>query len=65
MMNQAKIFKINNNDTLLTDEELIELIKTGKIAKETEVITKDMKHYIRLKDSIYQFYFKEDENETI
>ena len=60
-----KIWKIKDKDLLLSDEELIEMIKQGKISKDTKVATKDMKHHVRLSDSIYQFYFKEDNHETV
>lgn len=64
-MKQNKVWKVKSLDITLSDEELIELIKQGKINKDASVSSKDMKIWVRLKDSIYQYYFKEDENETI
>lgn len=64
-MASNKIWKIRDKDFLLSDEELIELIKQGKISKDTDVATKDMKHHVKLRDSIYSFYFKEDLDETL
>ena len=64
-MNKNKVWKIRGLDTSFSDEELIDLIKQGKIKKEAFVSSKDMKIWISLKDSIYQFYFKEDIHETL
>lgn len=61
-----KIWKIKGREELLSDEELIHLIKKGKIDKNAAVATKDMKHHIKLCNSIYQFYFKKGvKDETI
>lgn len=64
-MGKSKLWKIRGQDVTLSDGELIELIKQGKIKKSTMVTTKDMKTWVCLGDSIYQYYFKEDENETL
>ena len=64
-MNKNKVWKIRGLDTSFSDEELIDLIKQGKIKKEAFVSSKDMKIWISLKDSIYQFYFEEDIHETL
>lgn len=64
-MSKNKIWKIRGLDASFSDEELIDLIKQGKIKKETFVSSKDMKIWISLKDSIYQFYFEEDTHETL
>lgn len=64
-MTNNKIWKIRDKDFLLSDEELISLIKQGKISKDVDVATKDMKHHVKLGNSIYSFYFKEDQDEVI
>lgn len=64
-MKQNKVWKVRGLDIALSDEELIGLIKQGKIDKDAFVSSKDMKVWVKLEDSIYQYYFKEDNNETI
>lgn len=62
----SKIWKIKGIDDLFSDEELIIMIKEGKISKNAAVATKDMKHHVKLGNSIYRFYFKETKkNETV
>ena len=64
-MSKNKIWKIRGLDNSFSDEELVELIRLGKIKKEAMVSSKDMKIWICLKDSIYQFYFEENAHETL
>jgi len=64
-MSKSKIWKIRGTSLLLSDEELISLIKLGKISKDALLATTDMKVWVALKDSIYQFYMEEKENETL
>ena len=60
----SKIWKIKNNKETYTDKELIDLIVNKKINGEDEIICNEMKDYIKIKDSIYQFYL-EEKNENI
>lgn len=61
-----KIWKIKDKEELYTDQELIEMIKNGSIDKDTLIATKDMRHHMKVSETIYQFYFKEgNKNEAI
>lgn len=60
-----KIWKIKGYQGTFTDEEIITLIKTGKIKADDCLSSKDIKVWIQIKDSIYQYYLKGDNNETI
>lgn len=64
-MKNSKIWKIKGFEGTFTDEQLISLIKRGEVKPDYELSTKDMKEWIMLKDSIYQYYMKEETNETI
>lgn len=59
-MNEAKIWKVKGKDRNLTDSELIEAIKSGEIKGDDAVSTRDMKIWVNIKDSVYQFYIKEE-----
>ena len=61
-----KIWKIKDKEELYTDQELIEMIKNGSIDKDTLIATRDMRHHMKVSETIYQFYFKEgNKNEAI
>lgn len=62
---EKKIWKVRNKNDKYTDEELVEAIKSGKISKDDYIATRDMKTYLQVKKSIYQFYLKEETNEII
>ena len=57
-----KIWKLSSSQEKYTDEQLIELIKSGKIGPDERIATREMKKWINVKDSIYQFYIKEGDN---
>ena len=57
-----KIWKLSSSQEKYTDEQLIELIKGGKIGPDERIATREMKKWIKVKDSIYQFYIKEGDN---
>ena len=59
-----KIWKTQNNVSY-TDEELIDAIKKGYVKGDTLIISNMLKDYIAIKDTIYQFYLKENSNETL
>ena len=59
-MNEAKIWKVKGKDRNLTDSELIEAIKSGEIKGDDAVSTRDMKIWVNIKDSVYQFYIMEE-----
>lgn len=49
----------------LSDEELINAIKLGEVTGDDFIKCDLLNDYIRVNDSIYQFYLKGNENETI
>lgn len=56
-----KIWKIKGYEGSFTDEEIIYLIKEGKLSGEDCLSSKDIKEYIMIKDSIYQYYLKKED----
>ena len=64
-MIKNKIWKIKGFEGTFTDEELIALIESGEVKADYSLTTREMKKWIKLKDSIYQFYLKEQEDENI
>ena len=59
-----KIWKIKDKEELLSDKELIDLLINKVLNGNDEIKCHEMKDYIKIKDSIYQFYL-EDKNENI
>ena len=59
-----KTWKVKNKNDY-TDEELIEAIKQGTINGNDLIISDMLKDYIKVSDSIYQFYLEGHNNETI
>lgn len=64
-MSKAKIWKIKGYEGIFTDEELITLIKQGQVKEDFKITTKDIKEWIKVKDSIYQFYLRGENNEIV
>ena len=60
-MKKNKIWKIKGFEGTFTDEEMIELIKSGEVKKDYAITTREMKKWIKVKQSIYQFYLKEEQ----
>ncbi|MBR5754591.1 MAG: hypothetical protein IKX97_02055 [Erysipelotrichaceae bacterium] len=63
--NSKKIWKIKGFEGVFTDEEIVELIKSGQIKGEYALSSRDMKKWVKVKDSIYQFYLEDKGNETV
>ena len=59
-----KIWHIKNSEELLTDKELVDLIIKKVLTGDNEIKCNEMKDYIKIKDSIYQFYL-EEKNENL
>ena len=59
-----KTWNVKNKDNY-SDEELIEAIKNGSIKGEDFIISDTLKDYIKVCDSIYQFYLEGKVDETI
>ena len=64
-MKKNKIWKIKGYEGTFTDEELIEMISYGKVKKDFAITTKEMKKWVKVGNSIYRFYLKEDGHEDI
>ncbi|MBQ2656959.1 MAG: hypothetical protein IJF87_00120 [Erysipelotrichaceae bacterium] len=58
-MTKNKIWKIKGFEGTFTDEDLITLIREGQVKDDYLLKSKDMKKYIALKDSIYQYYMED------
>ena len=59
-----KIWKIRGLEGKYTDEELITMIKNGELSGNDYISNSDMKTWMKIKDTIYQFYLG-GEDETI
>ncbi len=64
-MKKTKIWRVKGFEGTFTDEELIELIWSGELKPDYEITTKEMKKWVQLKDSIYQYYMEGREDETV
>lgn len=63
-MKKNKIWRVKGFEGTFSDEELIELIRSGELKGDYAITTREMKRWVRLKDSIYQYYL-EAKDETI
>ena len=59
-MANNKVWKIKGYEGSFTDLQIITLIKDGRLKGEDSLSSKDIKEYIKIKDSIYQYYLKGD-----
>ena len=59
-----KTWNVKNKDSY-SDEELIEAIKNGSVKGEDFIISDTLKDYIKVSDSIYQFYLEGKVDEAI
>lgn len=64
-MLKNKIWKIKGYEGVFTDDEIVALISSGEIKGEYSLTSRDMKKWVKVKDSIYQFYLEDDKNETV
>ena len=64
-MKKNKIWRIKGYQGQFSDEEIINLIKTGEIKPDFSLSTREMKKWVKLKESIYQYYLEDGKNETI
>ena len=60
-----KIWKVRGVKEKFSDEELVELITQGTLLPEDYVATNDMKVWVQIKDSIYQYYIGGKKDETL
>ena len=59
-----KTWNVKNKNSY-SDEELIEAIKQGSVNGDDLIKSDMLKNYIKVSDSIYQFYLEGHNNETI
>ena len=64
-MKKNKIWRIKGFEGTFSDEELIELIWSGELKPEYQITTREMKKWVKLKDSIYQYYMEGREDEAV
>ncbi len=64
-MMASKVWKIKGYEGVFTDEEIISLILSGKLNKDDCLYGKDIKQYVKIKDSIYQYYLGRGKDEVI
>ena len=53
-----KMWKIKNREERVSDETLVEMIKSGELSKDDYIKSNDMKEFIKIEDTIYQFYLR-------
>lgn len=64
-MRKNKVWKIKGFEGQFSDEEVVTLIKRGELKPDYSLSTKEMKKWVKLKDSIYQYYLEDEENATL
>ena len=64
-MKKNKIWRIKVFEGTFSDEELIELIWSGELKPDYQITTREMKKWVKLKDSIYQYYMEGREDEAV
>ena len=64
-MKKNKIWKIKAYEGSFTDEELIGMITRGQVKKDFAITTREMKKWVKVENSIYQYYLKEDGHEDL
>ena len=60
-----EVWRIKGFEGTFTDDELIELIWSGELKPNYAITTREMKKWVKLKDSIYQFYMEGREDEAV
>lgn len=55
-----KIWRIRGKEGKFTDEELIKMIKEGQLSHDDYISTDDMKTYMKIEDTIYEFYLRKE-----
>ena len=65
MIKKNKIWKIKGFEGTFTDEELVSLIKAGEVKPDYFITSKEMKKWVKVSNSIYQFYIGGEHDENI
>ena len=55
-----KVWKIKGYEGKFSDEQLVSLLKSARLTGEDSITSKDLKTFIKIKNSIYAYYLKED-----
>ena len=56
----AKVWKIKGYEGSFTDGQIVTLIRSGKLTGDDALSSKDIKGYIKIKDSIYEYYLNKE-----
>ncbi len=59
------IWTIKGRKEKVSDEALIEMIKNGELTKDDYIKNRDLNRFVKIDDSIYEFYLKGDNNESL
>ena len=59
------LWTIKGKEEKVSDEELIEMIKSGKLTKDDLIKNRDLKKFVSIADSIYGLYLKGESNENL
>lgn len=59
------IWTIKGRKEKVSDEVLIEMIKNGELTKDDYIKNRDLNRFVKIDDSIYEFYLKGDNNENL
>ncbi len=59
------IWTIKGRKEKVSDEALIEMIKNGELSGSDYIKTRELSRFVRIDDSIYEFYLKGRNDETI
>ncbi len=59
------IWTIKGRKEKVSDEALIEMIKNGELTKDDYIKNRDLGRFVKLDDSIYEFYLKGENNENL
>ncbi len=59
------IWTIKGKKEKVSDKTLIEMIKNGELTGSDYIKTRELSKFVRIDDSIYEFYLKGRNDETI
>ncbi len=65
MIKKNKVWRIKGFEGQFSDEEVIDLIKKGELKGNYSLSTREMKKWVKLKDSIYQYYLEDENDEAV
>lgn len=59
------IWTIKGRKEKVSDEVLIKMIKNGELTKDDYIKNRDLNRFVKIDDSIYEFFLKGDNNENL